>query len=156
MEKNNQKKVFAATLAVSIVGLGLLSGCGWFSKDKQGATESSVANKGDVLLSIDGKPVLTVEEYEEQLEMARQAHQEIDMLLQMMPNAEKEYIFQGIMTGKIMKEWAAKEGIDKSPEFLKQQAQMHDAMDLNLYMKAFYDKHPLHIADSDVTEFLIG
>ena len=54
-----------------------------------------VADTSDVLMSIDGKPVLTVKEYEQQLDMARQANQQVDMILQMMPNAEKEYIFKG-------------------------------------------------------------
>jgi hypothetical protein len=157
MHKNNQKRVFAATFVVGAVGLGLLSGCGWMSSSKDAKKEdvaqSSVANKNDVLLSIDGKPVLTVEEYEDQLEAARQAHQEIEMLLQMMPNAEREYIFQGIATGKIMEAWAKKEGISDSAPFKKQQKQMHDAMDLQLYMAAFYDKNPLQISDADVKEF---
>lgn len=157
MNKNNQKKAFAATLVVGAVGLGLLSGCGWFSSSKEAKKEetaqSSVVNNNDVLLSIDGKPVLTIAEYEEQLDAARQAHQEIEMLLQMMPNAEKEYIFQGIATGKIMESWAKKEGIADSEQFKKQQKQMHDALDLQLYMAAFYDKNPIDISDAAVKEF---
>ena len=120
MIKNNQKKVFAATLAVGAVSLMLLSGCEWFSFKKNSTDNVAVANKGESLLTIDGKSVFTVGEYEEQLNLARQRNQEIDMVLQMMPNAEREYIFKVFETGKIMQAWAQKEGIDKSPEFIKQ------------------------------------
>lgn len=154
MHIKNKKNLFAATFMVSMLGLAVFTGCGlWKKNDTTETTEGSVAKKDDVLLVIGGKPVLTVAEYEDQLTAARQAHQEIEMLLQMMPNAEKDYIFQGIMTGKIMQEWANKEGIDKDPEFKKQLKQMVDAMALNLYVKAFYDKYPVEISDADVKDF---
>lgn len=154
MSMRNQKKAFAATVLVGVAGLSLLSGCNWWPfADKSKSDSSSIANSSDVLLSIDGKPALTVEEYEEQLDMARQSNQQIDMLLQMMPNAEREYIFKGISIGKLMKAWGEKEGMDKLPAFQKQRRQLHDAMDLQLYMKAFEETHPLQISDSDVKEF---
>lgn len=157
MYKNNRKNVFAATFMVGAVGLSLLSGCGWMSSSKdakkEDATQSSVANTGDVLLSIDGKPVLTVQEYEDQLDAARQANREIEMILQMLPNAEREHIFKIFETGQVLKKWAEKEGVTETPEFKKQQKMMHDAMDLQLCTMAFYDKHPLQISDADVKEF---
>ena len=153
MIKNNQKKVFAATLAAGAVSLMLLSGCEWFSFKKNSTDSVSVANKGDVLLTIDGKSVFTVGEYEEQLNLARQRNQEIDMVLQMMPNAEKEYIFKVFETGKIMQAWAEKEGIDKSPEFKKQRKELHEAMDFQLYMQTFYEKNPVDISDNDMKTY---
>ena len=156
MDKYNQKKAFVATLVVGAAGLGLFSGCGWMSSsknDKADTAEKSVANKSDVLLSIDGKPVLTVAEYEEQLEIARKANQELEMVLQMMPNAEREYIFKMFETGKVLQKWADKEGISDSVEFKKQQKQMHDAVDSQLAIAAFFEQYPLNISDSEVKEF---
>lgn len=153
MNKNSQKRVFAASLVVGAAGLMLLSGCEWFSSKKETASTLAIVDKGDVLLTIDGKPVFTIAEYEEQLDAARQGNQEIDMVLQMMPNAEKEYIFKVFETGKIMQKWAEKEGIDQTEDFKKQRKQLHDAMDFQLYMKSFYDQNPMHISDSDVKDF---
>lgn len=153
MNKNSQKNVFAASLVVGAAGLMLLSGCEWLSSKKDAVSPVAVVDKGDVLLTIDGKPALTVVEYEEQLEAARQGNQEIDMVLQMMPNAEKEYIYKVFETGQIMKAWAEKEGVHETEEFKKERKQLHDAMDFQLYMKSFYNKNPMHISDSDVKAF---
>jgi hypothetical protein len=144
-------KPLVFSLALTFSGLFLLTGCAWWPFSNNKSSSSSVPS--DVLLSIDGKPALTVSEYEEQLEMARKANPQIDMLLQMMPNAEKEYIFRGMMTAKLMKAWAQKQGIDKTDDFKKQQKQLHEAMDLNLYMKHFDDAHPVQVSDSDLSKF---
>lgn len=157
MYKNNKKNVFAATFMVGAVGLSLLSGCGWMSSSKDAKqndiAQSSVVNKDEILLTIDGKPVLTVQEYEDQLDAARQANREIEMILQMLPNAEREHIFKVFETGQVLKKWAEQEGVTSTPEFKKQQKMMYDAMDLQLCTMAFYDKNPLQISDSDVKEF---
>ena len=70
-----------------------------------------------------------------------------------MPNAEREFVFRGIATSKLMKAWADKEGITKSSDFKEQQKHLHEAMDLQLFMKAFDEKHPIKITDSEVEQF---
>ena len=71
----------------------------------------------------------------------------------MMPNAEKDYIFKGIATTKLMKAWAENKGLDKDPEFKEQRKQLHEAADLQLYAKAFDDAHPVHVSDAEVKSF---
>jgi hypothetical protein len=142
---------------LAICGFLLISGmffvgCGWFKKSDS-TSGSLVGATGDVLLTIDGQPVLTVSEYEKQLDMARAANPQVDMILQMMPNAEREFVFRGISTSKLMKAWADKEGITKNTDFKEQQKHLHEAMDLQLYMKAFDEKNPIKITDSDVEQF---
>jgi hypothetical protein len=143
---------------LAICGFLLISGlffvgCDWFKKLGSKETSSSSVLSGDVLMSIDGQPVLTVAEYEKQLDMARAANPQIDMILQMMPNAEREFVFRGISTSKLMKAWADKEGITKNSDFKEQQKHLHEAMDLQLYMKAFDEKHPINISESDIERF---
>ncbi len=142
---------------LAICGFLLISGmffvgCGWFKKSDS-TSSSLVGATGDVLLTIDGQPALTVSEYEKQLDMARAANPQVDMILQMMPNAEREFVFRGISTSKLMKAWADKEGITKNTDFKEQQKHLHEAMDLQLYMKAFDEKNPIKITDSDVEQF---
>lgn len=138
------------SIFITIFGLFFLAGCAWWSSS---SGKMSSCNASDALLEIDGKPVLTVQDYEDQLEMARKANAQIDMLLQMMPNAEKDIIFRGMTTAKLMQAWAEKQGVDKTAEFQKQRKQLHDAMDSQLYMKHFDDAHPVEISDSDVADF---
>lgn len=152
----NQKQLLSL-IFLGLITLMFIAGCKLpFMNDLKSKEEISHVpsiDNHDVLLSIDGKPALTVQEYEDQLNMARGANQQVDMLLNMMPNAEKEFVFKGIATGKLMKAWAEKEGIDKNSEFLKQKKQLHDAMDLQLYMKAFDDAHPVKVSESDVKHY---
>lgn len=130
----------------------LFVGCNWFKKSESNNSSSSIAT-GDVLMTIDGQPVLTVSEYEKQLDMARAANPQVDMILQMMPDAERQFVFRGISTSKLMKAWADKEGVSKTSDFKEQQKHLHEAMDLQLYMKAFDEKHPITITDSDIERF---
>ncbi|MCX5924377.1 MAG: hypothetical protein NTZ68_03070 [Candidatus Dependentiae bacterium] len=141
-----------AIFAFIIVSALTIPGCAWWPFGSSNKETTSFSGS-DALLTIDGVPALTVQEYEEQLDMARKANQQIDMLLQMMPNAEKDFVFRGMATAKLMKAWAQKQGIDKTEDFKKQRSQLHEAMDLQLYMKHFDEAHPINISDSDVAKF---
>ncbi|MBI2352875.1 peptidyl-prolyl cis-trans isomerase [Candidatus Dependentiae bacterium] len=160
MSMTKQKRVLAFTLVLAnIVGLGLMSGCKWWpfadkSKEETAVTgsSSSVMNSDDVLLSLDGKPALTVADYEEQLDMARKMNPQIDMFLQMIPNAEKEF-FKGIVVGKLLKAWAEKEGVNNTADFQKQKKAAHESIDLQLYLKALEDAYPIHVTDSELKKY---
>lgn len=134
-------------------GLFLLAGCAWWPFNKSGSNTNFSAGSSDILLTINGKPVLTTQDYEEKLAMARQANPQIDMILSMMPNAEKDLIFRGMTTAELMKAWAQKQGVDQNEAFAKQRKQVHEAMDLQLYMKYFDEAHPIQVSDSDVAKF---
>ncbi|OGB86548.1 hypothetical protein A3J41_02315 [candidate division TM6 bacterium RIFCSPHIGHO2_12_FULL_38_8] len=138
------------SVAFLIFGLLFLAGCAWFS-----SSDGKLGSRGSssVLLEINGKSALSVQEYEEQLDMARKANAQIDMLLQMMPNAEKDILFRGMVTAKLMQAWAEHKGVDKAAEFKKQRQQLHDAMDSQLYMKYFDDAHPVEVSDTDVANY---
>lgn len=144
--------------ALGVVGFLSDAQCAWwwpFDDSSQETTQQSdlPVFGGEVLLTINGKPALTSDEYEAQLDMARQSNPQVDALLNMMPNAEKDFVFKGVATGKLMKAWAQKEGIDKTAEFQKQRQQLHDAMDLQLFMKYFDDAHPVQVSDADLKNF---
>ena len=141
---------FCAMLLVS--GVLFVPGC--FKKsDKTAIVGDATANSSDVLLSIDGKPALTVSEYEEQLAMARKANPQIDQFLEMMPNAEKEFIFQGMTTGRLVKAWCQKHGIDKTEEFQRELRVAREAIELNLYLQHFEKANPITVSDSELQKF---
>ncbi len=149
MKSHNKQFAFCAFLLVT--GL-FFTGCELFKKSDQKGY-GAASGSSDVLMSIDGVPVLTVAEYEQRLEMARKANPQIEMFLQIMPNAERELIFRGISMYQLMKAWADKEGITKTAEFKEQQKHMHEAMDMQLFMKYFDDAHPVRVDDSDIEKY---
>jgi hypothetical protein len=145
-------KFFNKSLFLSVSGVVFLAGCAWWPFNKTDKASSSASND-QALLIIDGKPVLTVQDYEDKLEMARQSNPQVEMFLSMMPNAEKDLVFRGIATAELMKAWALKNGLDQTSEFKKQRQQLHEAVDSQLYMKAFDDAHPVQISDSELKAF---
>jgi hypothetical protein len=114
---------------------------------------SGSVSKGDVLLSIDGKPVLYVEDFEDQKAMAQQSNQQLNMILQMMPDAEYSMLFKSIEAGYLMKEWVIREGIDQKPELKKQLRQYQDAIELQLYMKYYEDAHPINVTEHEAEAY---
>ena len=152
--KTENKSVVSLLLVGSLF---MLTGC-LGEKEKsdksQGeANSSQVAGKGDVLLSIDGKAVLYVEDFEDQKAMAQQSNQQLNMILQMMPDAEYSMLFKSIEAGHLMKEWVIREGIDQKPELVKQRRQYHEAIDLQLYMKYYEDAHPISVTEHEAKAY---
>ncbi len=150
----DKKSVVSLVLVGSLL---LLTGC-WGEKGKNAKSEgeassSQVAGKGDVLLSIDGKPVLYVEDFEDQKMMAQQSNQQLNMILQMMPDAEYSMLFKSIEAGHLMKEWVVRSGMDQKPELVKQRRQYHEAIDLQLYMKYYEDAHPIEVTEKEAEAF---
>lgn len=153
-------KLFEANTRVYILCLMLVTLCGCWPFDKKddasqdyssGSAATSLAD--DVLMTVDGDVVLTVKEYEELVDMIRQSNQQFAMMIEMMPDAEKDFVFKGISTSKLMKAWAQKNGVDKTEEFIREQQQAHDSIDLQLYMKYYDEAHPVHIGEKEIKKF---
>ena len=155
----NMKTDKNSVVSLVLVGsLFLLTGC-WGEKAKEGKAESQSAQsgeKGEVLLSIDGKPVLYVEDFEDQKAMAQQSNQQLNMILQMMPDAEYSMLFKSIEAGHLMKEWVLRSGIDQKPELVKQRRQYHEAIELQLYMKYYEDAHPIEVTEHEAKAYYMA
>ncbi len=154
--KTEKKSVVSLLLVSSLL---MLTGC-WGEKSKEVKSQDAASSpkeaglvKGDVLLSIDGKPVLYVDDFEDQKAMAQQSNQQLNMILQMMPDAEYSMLFKSIEAGHLMKEWVLRSGMDQKEELVKQRRQYHDAIDLQLYMKYYEDAHPVHVSDHEALEY---
>jgi hypothetical protein len=155
MTLKTDKKVVVSLVLVG--SLFLLTGC-WGEKGKDtksegGSSSSQISGKGDVLLSIDGKAVLYVDDFEDQKMMAQQSNQQLNMILQMMPDAEYSMLFKSIEAGHLMKEWVLRSGIDQKAELVKQRRQYHDAIDLQLYMKYYEDAHPVNVTEHEAEAY---
>lgn len=153
--KTDKSSVVSLVLVGSLV---LLTGC-WSKKNDDAAASDNQANsaqvagKGDVLLTIDGKPVLYSEDFEDQKQMALQSNQQLNMILQMMPDAEYSMLFKSIEAGCLMKEWVVRNGIDQDPKKVKERRQFQEAVELQLYMKYFEDAHPIEVTEKEAEQF---
>lgn len=144
-------RMFFAALGLSVLGF---SGCqNPFAKKNDAAGTGSVTGTGEVLLSIDGKPVLFVDQYEAQKEAAQRSNQQVAFLLQMMPDAEYNMLFKGMKIGALMEEWCKREGVMDLPEFKEEKAQLEKAINLQLCMKYYDEAHQMNVTDADAKKY---
>lgn len=152
-QKTEKKSVVSLVLVGSLF---LLTGC--FGEKANKAKESqsvaeSAAGKGELLLSIDGKPVLYAQDFEDQKQMLQQSNQQLNMILQMMPDAAYTMLFKSIEAGLLIKEWAIRAGIEDKEDFAKRRRLAHEQIDLNLYMQEFMEAHPIEVSDHEALNF---
>jgi hypothetical protein len=150
------------SVAVSLVLIGslfLLTGC-FGKKDQENSslnnnvTSSSGTEKGgEVLLSIDGKPVLYADEFEEQKAVIKETNQQINFLLQMMPDAEYSMLFKNIEATHVMKEWVVRQQLDQDPKFVKEMNQYIEAVKLQMYIKTYEENHKVEVSDREAEQF---
>ena len=132
-----------------------LSGC-WPFSDKKNETDNGSSGSSldeNVLIKIDGKVVLTTKEYESLLKIIVASNEQLAIIIDNMPNAEEEYIFNSLVMTKLMKAWLTKNGFDKTEEFIQEQKQAYESIDAQLAWK-YYDKtHLVNVSDKEVQEF---
>jgi len=149
----------AKLLQLAFVAILSLPGCMQPSKNNdsvQAESENQMivpVSSQNTLLSIDGKPVLTVEEYEEQLQDAAAQSPQLEMMLQMSPNVEYDYIFNELKMAKLINHWAHATGVTQSEEFKKDRARILDNIDMQLSMKYYEESHPIVVTDGDIKAF---
>ena len=145
-------------LGMALISILSLPGCMSSSKNQEVVQSESedqvvVGNDENVLLSIDGKPVLTIDEYESQLQEAAAASPQLEMMLQMSPNVEYDFIFNQLKMAKLMNHWAHATGVTQTEEFKKDRARIQEMLDTQLCVQ-YYDKaHPIIVTDADIKSF---
>ena len=132
----------------------LLTGCFNEKKDGEKAHVADVAtDRGELLVSIDGQPVLYAQDFEDQKAMALQTDQRLSMMLQMMPQLEVDLLFKSIEATEVLREWVAREKLDQDKEFVKTLRQYQDAVYTQMCMKAYQDAHPIMVTEKEAKEF---
>ena len=143
--KNFSAKI-SATLVIS--SLFLLPGCDWF-KSKLGLDRSaSAANDGSaVLATMNGKPLLTANEFETQFKNFIEKHPYGAMLAQM--EGVERKMFDGILSQKLMSAWVTENGIDKTQEYKESLDQLVQFLNARFFQM----KHPVATSESDTRDF---
>lgn len=155
MTISTTEKRFVSTF---LLAGSLLFVAGCFSDKKEEVVQAeqtslTSSDRGELLLSIDGKPVLYSEDFEDQKMMALQSDQRLQMIMQVIPNAEYEMIYKGIEGGCVLKEWVHRHGIDKKPEFAKTLRQYQDAILTQMCIKEYQDAHPVTVTKKEAQEY---
>ncbi len=145
--KNFSTKISSVLLVSSLV---LLPGCEWF-KSKLGLGNSSMptaANDGSaVIATLNGKPLLTVNEFEAQFKNFIEKHPYGAMLAQMEGIERK--MFDGIVSQKIMSAWVSDNGIDKTQEYKESLDQLIQFLNARFFQM----KHPVATSEADARDF---
>lgn len=144
--KNFSSKLSCVLLLSSLV---FLPSCNW--KEKLGLEKSdetsAAAGDGQVIATMNGKPLMTAPEFEKQYKQFIEKHPYGAMFVQM-PGIERK-IAEGLVGQKVMTHWVKENKIDQTPEYkeyLDQLVQMLNA-------RFFQMKHPVTVAEADIKAF---
>lgn len=137
---------------LAVISLLLLPGCGILEliKSKMGSSDTpkhtptvsvSSASKfhdddSKVLLSIDGKPVITEKAFDAYYEQFISTNPQLQAMIQFMPNAKKE-IFNGMANERILIAWGEKNHIHDDAGYKKELEQAVRMIKTNLSAKRF-------------------
>lgn len=114
-------------------------GCDWVAKKEVGQLTSVLENnqledKTDhILFSLQGKPVITLEQFQKHLQIIAQANPHVRSMIQV---PQMQYnIFSGMMSQELLKEWAKEQGITEKKEYQQDFAMMTALIEYELAYK---------------------
>ena len=136
---------------VAITALALLPNCGQKKQDQNETV--ATANGSEVLLSLNGEPVITVQQLDDYINQAKEVNPQVEMIMQIMPNARQDVFYKSLKGDKIVREDIKRKGIDKTAEYQKKKAMMLDAIEASLAAEFFREAHKPVVTDAEVKEF---
>src|SRR5579859_2934591 len=143
---------FATTFCM-ISALLMLPSCDWSKKTSGTASMSGApAEEKDVLLTINGQPALTIQEFEIYYEQLVEQQPQLKSFAAFMPDL-KLNIYATLVSQKALEQWIKSEGIDQKPEYQTDKKMLLENVDRGLAIKYFQEQHPVNISDSDVKSF---
>ena len=152
----------------SVVSAGLLlllPGCAIVDtiKEKVGAATKSVEKAvpgdsqapltGNVLLTIDGKPAISVDSFEAYFyQFLQNQPKNLKKLLPMMPDA-KQNVFAAMANEEIILAWARKHHVQDQPEYKAELKQVVSMVEKRLANKFFEQEHKPKVSEGDAKKF---
>ncbi len=148
--KNFTSKASCALLLSSLV---FLPSCEWL-KDKLGLTKTEMAassdtvtGDGNVLATMNGKPLVTVQEFETQFKNLIENHPYGAMLAQM-PGIDRQ-ILDGLVGQKVITKYIEDKGINKTPEYKQRQDQLTQGLNVEFFQMEYKPK----VTEAEMREF---
>ena len=139
----------------------MLPGCWPFGEKKEEsmvpmrelAPAEKIDDGSEVLLSINGNSVITEKSLQEYIEQAKGANEQVAMILEIMPNAEHDIFFNGLMQDKLLKEWIKDKGIDQRAEYKKDLKQLLAMAHSSLAAQHFQKELNVTVSDSEARKY---
>lgn len=161
MKVLGDKKLLVAGVVASLVVLG---GCDFFSKKDTPKKKTHAAaqvqadvakvSEQETLLSIEGKPVITVAQFEDHLKKIIEANPQASQMLDAVPDM-KYNIFSGMASQELLKTWVRKSDIVETAEYKQDLEMMHKLVEFELARKYFQEdlEKNVKISASDVKKY---
>ncbi|MBN1549396.1 peptidyl-prolyl cis-trans isomerase [Candidatus Babeliales bacterium] len=141
-----------ARLTFLMSTLLLLSACNWWgSKDAATGVSSSVANE-TILLSLDGKPVITVKEFETFYNQTLEQQPQLAQFAAFMPDL-KENLYNTFASYKLLEYWIRDNKINQKPEYVSDRDMLIENIERSLALKYFQLQFPVDVRDADVKKY---
>lgn len=134
----------------------LLSGCEWFGSKKEAVAEKAGAKEvisGDVVIAtMDGKPVLTLKEFEERFEQLLNGQPQLRAMLQYMPDLKLD-VAKSLVSQSVIDKYVEESGVDKQKEYKNdlEQARMQAQKIVNV--KYFRNACVTPVTEADVKRY---
>lgn len=131
----------------------VLAGCGKKEKcdDVTSPTASNMSQ--DILVSIDGKPVLTLADFQKFVKDAAQADQQMAFMMQIMPDFEEQLFERGKLREVVITEWAKRANITANEEYKKMKATIEKNIEAALAQQMFVKMHVEQATDDEVKNY---
>ncbi len=162
-------------LMVALASLVILPQCEWLESKKSAEptsttgveTQATAGSKavaptigtgkgidGEVLITMyDAKvPKASINDFKEYIDEFLEAQPQYKQVFEMMPGAE-EQIFDGLKNELVLAEWVEKNGINKKPEYLKDEEKIKKFGRRSLNVKYFQEAYPVKVTDSEVKKY---
>ena len=107
---------------------------------------------GEVLLTIDGTPRVTVDRFENYVATVLEAQPQLKQLIALMPDAELE-LFKNMANEELLQAWVSKNKIDQSESYKKELQMIQDFGKRQLAIKYFQEKHPMQVSEAEVRKY---
>ncbi len=147
-------KTYARTLHVAAFSLLLLlSGCACLKKDGESTSPIGASATEEVLVSMNGKPVLTLKEFQQFINDAISADQQMQMMAQFMPDFEEQVFDRAKVRELVINEWAKRTNAAAKEEYRKQREQAEKALTMMLNQQAFLRDHAVQVSDSEAQKY---
>jgi hypothetical protein len=121
--------------------------------DTKTSSASSDTNGDTVLLSMAGKPVLTVTEFDEFLAEVASNDPQIGFVLQYDPIRVKEGLFENKVQLMIMGEWAKTSGIRNTEKYQAEEQKKLEQIRLMLDVQTFIQDHKVEVTAADIKAY---
>lgn len=128
------------------------------TKDFVSVTENSVslekdgALKGEILVTMSGKPIITVESLEDDFNRIMKENPQVAAMAQLIPDIKLNFL-RGLVSQAVVDEWVKEHKIAESDEYRNDLQQMDEQVRRMLNTKYFSLRHPVEISDAELKGF---